>query len=383
MSRLDKYRKSYIFVEVQTLTPEKILNYLWKNNVQIKNVKKNNVASINIEIRLCDYKILEEASRKTGSKIKIKRRSGILFYYLKVKNRKVLIGGVAVFFAILYYLSSYIWKIEITTKHQLSPLEIRTLIKNYGVVVGIRKSSLDVEKLEEQIIKDTDQIMWVKARVEGSKLAIEVVERQAPPRMKEPELTGNIVAKMDAVVERIYTTAGTAATEPGKIVKKGDLLIKGEQGKEGKVYPIKAEGKVFGRTFYEEAAELPLETVEKIKTGKSFKNYYLSIKGKRFYIKNKLNKFENYDKIEHKGGIINSEIYYEIVNKAKPNDPQDIVKELENKIRLNLDKSVKIIQVIPTVEKLEDKFVIKVLVIAEEEISQNETVTQNEVITQN
>ena len=375
MSSLTRYKKSYITVEVQTLNPEKILNYLWKHEAQIKNIKKNNVASMTLEIRLCDYKILEEVVRKTHSKIKIEKRRGVTFLLLKLRGRKVLLGGVLVFFGILYYLSSFIWKIEIVTKHHLTPLELRMLVKSYGITPGMKKSTLNVEELEDNIVKDTDEVMWVKARIEGSKLSIEVVERQAPPKIKEQQLTGNVVAKMDGVIERVYTTSGTAAIEPGKIVKKGDLLVKGEQGKEGKVYTIKAEGKVYARTFYEETAELPMNTVEKVRTGKVLKNYYVTFKDKKYYLKNSLNNFEFYDKIENNRGIINCDVYYEVNQNEKPTDPEILAKELENKIRLNLDKSVKIIEVTPKIEKLQDKYLIKVLIIAEEDIGVDEVVS--------
>lgn len=375
MSSLTRYKKSYITVEVQTLNPEKILNYLWKHEAQIKNIKKNNVASMTLEIRLCDYKILEEVVRKTHSKIKIEKRRGVTFLLLKLRGRKVLLGGVLVFFGILYYLSSFIWKIEIVTKHHLTPLELRMLVNSYGITPGMKKSTLNVEELEDNIVKDTDEVMWVKARIEGSKLSIEVVERQAPPKIKEQQLTGNVVAKMDGVIERVYTTSGTAAIEPGKIVKKGDLLVKGEQGKEGKVYTIKAEGKVYARTFYEETAELPMNTVEKVRTGKVLKNYYVTFKDKKYYLKNSLNNFEFYDKIENNRGIINCDVYYEVNQNEKPTDPEILAKELENKIRLNLDKSVKIIEVTPKIEKLQDKYLIKVLIIAEEDIGVDEVVS--------
>lgn len=377
MSRLKSFKKSYIIAEVQTVNPEKILNYLWKNKVSIRNIKRNNVASLNLEIRLCDYEVLEEVVRKTGGKIRIQKRAGMRFLIFKVKQRKLLLGGIIIFFGMLYYLSSFIWKIEIITKHNLTPLEVRMLIKSYGIKPGVKKSSINVEKLEKDIIKDTDEVMWVKARIEGSKLSVEVVERQAPPKVKEMQLTGNVVAKMDGVIERIYTISGTAVTEPGKIVKKGDLLIKGEQGKEGKVYTVKGEGKVYGRTFYEEIVEIPLTTVERERTGNVLKNYFISVKDKKFYVKNSLNNFEDYDKIENNRGIINSETYYEVVESSKPTNPEEVAKELENKIRLNLDKSVQIIKVDPKIEKLEDKYVIKVLVIAEEDIASDEVTVVN------
>ncbi|MCS4515804.1 sporulation protein YqfD [Clostridium botulinum] len=34
--------------------------------------------------------------------------------------------------------------------------------------------------MEEKLIKDIDNIMWVKARIEGGKLVVKAEERQSP-----------------------------------------------------------------------------------------------------------------------------------------------------------------------------------------------------------
>lgn len=50
--------------------------------------------------------------------------------------------------------------------------------------------------------------------------------------------------------------------------KKGDILIKGEQGKEGETYEVHSEGKVFARTFYEEIKTINTYRIKRKRTGK-------------------------------------------------------------------------------------------------------------------
>ena len=69
------------------------------------------------------------------------------------------------------------------------------------------------------------------------------------------------------------------------MIQKGDILVKGEQGKEGSVYPVHAQGEVIAKTFYEEIKEVPLYNKSKIKTGNSISNLYIKFEIKKFILK--------------------------------------------------------------------------------------------------
>ena len=69
--------------------------------------------------------------------------------------------------------------------------------------------------------------MWVKARIEGSKLKVSAVERQSPPSIISEDSPCNLVAKRDGEVIRVYTTAGTSVVKKGDMIRKGQILVKG------------------------------------------------------------------------------------------------------------------------------------------------------------
>lgn len=373
MKRFDDVKASYITVRIEAVEIEKILNFLWNKNVEIRNIKNNNKFSVDLQIELKDYKVLNEGVKKGRGKMKVIHRKGVKFFFLRFHSRKFLILGIAIFFYILYYLSTFIWKVDVITQRYLAPVEVRNTLKSYGIDVTTKKSSIDVVEVEKALVRDFDEIMWVKVRIEGSKLSVEIKERQEPPQIKEkPNYTGNIVAKKSGVINRITTISGTPVVKTGQVVDEGDLLIKGQEGKEGMEFSVMAEGKVPATVFHEEILEISKTRVEKERTGNKTVKYGININNKTIYLGKTLNNFVNYDKIETKWGIFIKEEYFETQEVEKALDTDTIVRDLENKIYLNLDRSVKILDVTQEVEEDQDKYKIRVLVTVEEDIAKSE-----------
>lgn len=372
MNNFKKYKKGNITMEIQSLIPEKFINLLWRNGIIVKNIKKINITTVVLEVKLSDYSEISKVAKQTDTRIKIIGRQGLSFFLMKIRTRSALLFGVVLFGGIIYYLSTFVWNIEINTEHYISPYELRNQIKGFGVIPGLRKKNIDVYDIENKITRSNDEIMWVKARIEGVKLKVDVIERQSPPIIISNQTPCNLIANKDGIVVRVFTAEGTAVVKNGDMIQKGDLLVKGEQGKEGSVYPVHAEGEVIAKTFYEEIKEVPLYNKSKIKTGNSISNLYIKFGNKKIYLKNNLIPYSNYDKIENKDKFINKEIYYEVKEKNMPVDVTKVTEQIYSNILRNLDKNVKIVDKIQDVKKEKDKYLIKVLVVAEENIALEE-----------
>jgi len=369
MNNFKKYKKGTITMEIQSFMPEKFINLLWKNGIVAKNIKKINITTLVLEVKLCDYGEISKVAKKAKATVRIVRRSGLSFFLIKIRRRSALLIGAFLFVSIIYYLSTFIWNIEINTENYISPYELRSQIKGFGITPGLRKKNIDVYEIEKKIIRGNDEIMWIKARIEGVKLKVNVIERQSPPIITSKEAPRDLVANKDGVVVRVFTTEGTAVVISGDIIQKGDLLVKGEQGKEGSVYPVHAEGEVIAKTFYEEIKKVPLYVISKNKTGNKISNLYIKFANKKIYIKNSLIPYANYDKIENSNKFIKSENYYEVEQKTIPLDISKVTDEMYSNILKNLDKNVIVKDKIVDTKKDKDKYLIKVLVVAEENIA--------------
>lgn len=128
--KFDKYKNANITIEIQSMIPERFINLLWKNGVKVKNVVKTNVTTFVLDIDLKDYAVMENIARRTGTKVKIVKRKGISFLILFLKRRFSLVIGIFIFSFIIYFMSTFIWDIDITSTNGVTPYEIRQQLKN-------------------------------------------------------------------------------------------------------------------------------------------------------------------------------------------------------------------------------------------------------------
>ncbi|MBC8062174.1 MAG: sporulation protein YqfD [Clostridiaceae bacterium] len=375
---LNAYKKGILTLQIETLRPEKFINLLWENGIYIKKIKKRNVVSLIMEVNLKDYEKIKEVADKTRTKIKILDRNGIVFSFISYKKRTAFFIGSVAFLWILYVLSTFIWEIQVVTEHNVSPYEIRQQLKAIGITIGINKNKLDIKKIESSIVNHNENIMWVKVRTEGSKLRVDISERQIPPTITLDNTPCNLIARKDGQIIRVYTIAGTLIIKPGDIVKKGQLLVRGEQGKEGSINQVHANGTVIAKTYHEEVKVVPISGSERRKTGNETNNYYIQVNNKKIYLKNSRINYEKYEKKIDNSGFIKKESYLEEKDNKFNLDyikvVEDTSNELYSKVIVNLDKSVKIVDKAVEYKLEENNCRVRILVTVEENIAVPDTI---------
>lgn len=372
------FESGKVVVEVNILKPERLLNILWNENVNVINIKRIDVATIRISIDYNDYDILVEAVRNLNGKSKIVSKTGILFIVGKLKSKLFLAIGGMLFLTILLYLSTYVWSIEINTKKNVSPYELRQQLYSIGIKPGISKDKIDVKDIEKQLENMNSEILWLRARIEGSTLKIFIEEKVNPPEIKEGKY-GNLVAKMDGEVSRVYAFSGRSSVHIGDMVKVGDVVIEGINGKEEDPYQVVPDGVVMANTFYEKSMTTKIDGTELKRSGEKDSDIYIKILGKKIYLKKAIKEFKEYDKIEESGKIINKVNYFEKkeypVQLSKEEAIDKAVKELEESLYSNLTREAKIIdRIISTSDSSDGNIVVNVVFVVEQNIVNNEPV---------
>jgi similar to stage IV sporulation protein len=378
MSKLTRYERGKVTIEVQSHMPERFVNLLWRSGAHIKNIHKKSITTLVMDINLRDFDKIEELAQKSNTKVKIIGKRGITFFIIKLRGRFALMLGVFIFAGLLYYLSGFIWKVDIQTENNLTPYEIRQQLTSFGVVPGIRKSQINIYELQDKMIKSNEDVMFFKAQIEGSRLLVSAYEKIPPPSVLADDVPCNLVAKKDGQVIRVFTSAGTSIVKPGDMVRAGQLVVKGEQGKEGSIYTVHAKGEIYAKTYYDGSKEVPFKGVKKVRTGNKFENFYIEVLGKRIYFKNNLNKYKSYDKIVENSKIIKSETFYETNETKYSLEPQEVIdsaaEELYSKLIQNFDKTIKVIDKKVLSEISGENYKVRVLITAEENIALTEKI---------
>ena len=367
-----------VVVEVNILKPERLLNILWNENINVINVKRIDVATIRVTIDYNDYNVLIDVVKRLNGKSKVIGSTGILFFIGKLKSKLFLAIGGGIFIALLLYFSTYVWSIEITTKKNVSPYELRQQLYEIGIKPGIRKNKIDVKDVEKKLEEVNSDVLWLRARIEGSTLKIFIEEKVNPPEVKE-EKQGNLVAKMDGEVSRVYAFSGRSAVHVGDMVKAGDIVIEGINGKEEDPYEVVPEGVVMANTFYEKSMTTKVEGTELKRSGEKDSDIYVEVFGKKIYLKKAIKDFEEYDKIEESGKIIKKANYFEKrefpVTYTKEEAIDSAVNELEESLYNNLTREAKVVdRIISTKDSSDGNIIVNVVFVVEQNIVNNEPI---------
>ena len=375
---MEGIKKGKIKVEILVKDIEKILNILWLQNIAVSKVIKVNITTLRLEVDYIDYGRLCEVVRSVGGKVRVLEGKGLIFLLGKMKKRYSIVIAVVVFFAIIYFLSMYIWSIDITVGKNVTPFEIREQLKEIGVSPGVRKSSLDEKEIERKLESLNSEILWLRVRVEGSTLKVVITEKVNPP-VKDEDKYGNLVADMDGQIKRIYTYSGRAVVKNDDIVKKGAVVIEGIDGNEGGEYVVRPRGMVIANTFYEKEMNIKISGVEYKRSGNKDLDIYIELFGKKIYLKKSTKDFEKYDKIEKSGKIFNEVIYYERVASTieitESEGVKSVLDTLEKSLSKDLKRDSKIIDKIVTKERIDDEYLnIKVVFVVEQNIVSDEVV---------
>lgn len=371
---LERFKFGKITIEISALSIEKILNALWRNDIKTLNVKRIDLSTIRCSIMYLEYKETADIVKKFKGKIRVIGVNGIVVLMLQIKRKISLAIGFVVFFIVLYLLSNNIWAIDIETKNNLTPFEVRKELMSIGIRPGMKKSDINVYNIEKKMEDIDDQIMWIRVRIEGSTLRVVIKEKINPPSI-EKELPNEVLAKMDGEIKRVFTISGNPAVVPGDIVKKGDVLILPKEGREGFEKDVKPSGTIIANTFYEKFMEAQISGEKLKRTGNKDSDIYISIYDKKIYLKKAINDFKSYDKIEERKGIINKSVYFEKKGEQINLDKDNVINECSEKLKKSLEKSLnKDAKIIDS--KLEDedlgegKILIKVTFTVEQDIAE-------------
>ncbi|WP_294341899.1 sporulation protein YqfD [uncultured Clostridium sp.] len=370
---LNLFYDARLTLKIEVIELEELINTLIKNDIDIDGINRLSISSAILSIQYKDFQKFKEIFNKYDGSYEIigKDKRSTTIYTLR--NRISLVIGIVIFFLSLMLLNEFVWSIDIKTEKNISPFEIRNLLYKEGIKEGTFKRKINYEDLEEKLKEDHPKISWVSVRPYGSKLLIDIREKQLPPSLIKDDTKKDLIAKKDGIISRVYTANGTALVKAGDVVKCGDPLISYIEGDETHSYEVVPKGVVMAKTFYEDKIVVPYKEKNRDRTGKYISNKYIIIAGNKICVKKAENKFEKYDKIEENYGPFVIEKYYEVIENEIDLDKESVIKkaegELLEKIKSNISVNSSIMDKKIDKEEKGDCCEIRMIIQCEEDIS--------------
>lgn len=231
---------------------ERFLNLCRLNKIRLWDLK-NNGEVLSACTDFASYKNIRTVARKSGMKVRIKRKYGLPFFLENHKRRVGVIAGVFVGAALLLILSTRIWSIDVIGNAKVPSERIIGVFEELGVRKGASGSKIDIKTTELAALENLTELSWLNINISGSKALIEVREAVESPEIDNGDNTPtDIVASRDGIITVIRPFNGTAEQTIGNAVVKGDLLISGiEENRDLTVGFCRARGYVVARTSRE------------------------------------------------------------------------------------------------------------------------------------
>lgn len=264
--------QGYLLVHLTGYAPERFLNMCGKRNILIWNLKVT-ADGYFFNISVEGYKVLRPILKKTRTRARIIERHGMPFYMHRYRGRKMFAVGILFFVGMMFYMSRFIWNIEINGNSYLSKETILEFLAEENATFGTKISDIECAQLEETLRSDYPEVIWTSIKIYGTKLTVDLQESLLSEQSygtKEEEIC-DIVAAKDGIIMYMITRQGAPVVKVGAEVKKGDCLVSGE-------IPINSDygdvaGYLYERADADISAQVTYEYEEVI--GKSYKEKIL------------------------------------------------------------------------------------------------------------
>lgn len=227
MLKKSKFRAGYVRIRVQGKETERFLNLCGSRGIELKKIVHTGAKTLEFNLSLRDFFLLVPIRRKTGSRIHILERHGLPFFLAGWRKKKAFLSGIVLCGAILIFLSGRIWNIRIQGNVKNATPEILKFLEEEGITHGMKKSRIDCSAVAAAVRENYPETAWVSARIEGTRLILDIKEGNFPGETKQDEESCSIEAEEEGVIVKMITRTGVPQMKPGDVCKKGDLLVLG------------------------------------------------------------------------------------------------------------------------------------------------------------
>ena len=236
-----------------------------------------------ISIPEMDEKRVLSACDAIGLSLAADARSGISYRLRRYGKRVGLLLGGLLAAAVIFLGSRVVWEVQITGNTTLDRKEVLQMLSTCGLTSGTYLPTINTDEIESRMLLSYGEICWISVNIRGTTASVEILETVRGEEIKTA--TANLVAARDGRIERIEVYEGQVGVKVGDVVREGDLLVSGVYDKGLLGYRVaRARGDVYARTVRTITVEIPLESTEKVYTGREWCEKYVKFFGKRIKV---------------------------------------------------------------------------------------------------
>ena len=257
MIQILRLLKGYVEFCAEGGFPERFINLCNIKGINLWNVKNDGVKVVAFTTEK-EFQALKIPAENSGMTLKIIKSRGLKTFSKRHKWRCGVALGIVLAFCFWIFMSGYIWEIEILETDGVNVEDFTESLADLGVKIGARKSKIDIIQVQNQLMNEYSELLWVSLNIFGGKVQVEMSEFIEQKDITDTKTPVNIVAKKKGEIVLVKGYNGVNAVKEGDNVTKGTLLISGVvKNFDGSEYFTHARGEIFAKTKNTEKIILP------------------------------------------------------------------------------------------------------------------------------
>ena len=280
LGNLDRWVKGSLVLEVKGTAVERFMNLAVQEGILLSDAVWLSGTRVYVTAPLAEIFRLRQLARQGNCRFRIRRRSGLPFVVKRMKKRKTWFLSALLFLISVFLMSNMVFSIEVTGPKALertNSWEVKDIVAEKGLQVGRFRWQVDFREVEKYLILKDSDISWVGIERKGTKMIINIVERDVLTSDEEIMPLGYIVAQHDGIIEEILVIRGKALVKSGDKVVRGQVLITGELPD----MQVSAAGMIKAHVYYEGYGECALTEEGFANTGNSEERLFISWGGEK------------------------------------------------------------------------------------------------------
>ena len=254
IQKILRYTRGYVKVQVQGYSTERFLNLCSHHQIYIWGLEPKG-DTYELYMTLQGFQKLRPLARKTHTKVTLVQRYGLPFFIYRNRQRQAFLAGIILCICLLFCYSSFIWDIHFEGNEKWTNETLLEFLETKNVTPAMPKRKVDCSQIVKDIRAQYNDIVWVSASIDGSRLRIQIKENEDTFQENEEDIKQNtasavsgqvsqeenagkkedgnslqptdLVASEDGIITSMITRSGTPLVHVGDTVKKGDILVSG------------------------------------------------------------------------------------------------------------------------------------------------------------
>lgn len=286
--------------------PERFLNLCAQNNLGFWGVEWLESGAVKLTVAHRDWRRARVLSEKALCTLTREGARGIPPFLGRFRKRYALLVGLVLSLVTVCILSQFILTVEVSGNQSVPTAKILTELRRLGLRPGTYGPGVDEAMVGQKLLLRMGDLSWCAVNLKGTVAEVLVREAIKAPELLDEKLLGDVVAEAPGIISHMEVLSGGAMVKEGDTVLPGEVLIAGNVHLEPPAYSttdlgwmqVKAQGRIYARTWRTLEAAIPLEAQTKAFTGGSKSFWSLEVLGIRInFYRNAGISYERYDKI--------------------------------------------------------------------------------------